>query len=287
MIAIKMNYKYKKNNNSEIIVTKNFIYKRFLKGSFDKKTIDSFCFLDKQFNKNPLIVSVLSAKDISLVLDKSFIKRGSKFIKIKKLSERSNGFYLLKKDKISNLNMSNIATCLYNFHFNSDGFTEGKKIFTATSKHYNVFLERAKKDKIFFYEIKDKIRKIFKETKFKYKKIRIHGDFLIENIFLNRQDYFYVDFGHLDKYSHDLFLKDVSSFYIDLLLKNKEDLAKHFLSKYLKLIKNKKIKSLIKVYNLNDLLFRYIINDGYYKKTDKNHSLLVLIKSNIKKTLND
>lgn len=285
-----MNYRYTKNNNSRIVITKNFIYKQFLKDSFDKKTIEKFCLLDKQFNKRPLMVDVLDKKDISYNWSNFFVKSGSKIIKMKRFPEESNGFCLLKKNKISKLNISNIVEQLYSFHFNSGGFIKKETILQPTGWHVDIFLERAKRDKLFFNTIKSQIKNIkktFKESRFEYKKIRIHGDFLISNMFFYKQECFYVDFGHLDRHCQDLFLKDVSSFYVDLILNKKDNLAKHFLSEYLNLVGDKKIKSLVDAYNLNDLFFRYIINDGFYKKTDKNDVSLKLIQANITKILNE
>ncbi len=284
-----MNVRCIKNNNSEVIIDTNFVYKRFLRGCFDKNTISRFCALDKLLNKEPLIIEVMDQKNVTFDGFKEQDKNKSSILKIKKIPIRSKLTYLIKKGVIDKKDILKIAKKLHHFHLISGGFST-RKIYPISNKwHIDPFL-KALKSNHFGKEIKDKkgkLLKIFKKPKTKYKKIMIHGDFIISNIFLYRNNFLCVDFGHLDKHSHDLFIKDVSSFYIDLILNKKEDLAKYFLARYIKLMKEKNIKKLIDIYLLDELMFRYLININYYGKTTRNKKVLEIIENKIIRILNE
>lgn len=283
-----MNYKYIRNNNSEIILSKNFVYKKFLDGCYDNKTIKNFCLLDKKFNHKPVIIDILKEENTPFALISKKKELIKKIIKMKRFPEKSNCFYLLEKNKITSLNMLDIAKRLYLFHLKSGGFATNRGHSLNYVNDFNIFLERAKKDKMFYNKVKKQLKVVqkgFEQSRLPYKTIRTHGDFLLSNIYLLKNKYYYTDFGHLERHSKDLFLKDISSLYIDLILNEKDELAQFFLLEYLKILDDKEIFPLIKVFNLKNLFFRYLICDGFYNKEDKNKLLLKGIQNNIYKIL--
>lgn len=188
---------------------------------------------------------------------------------------------LVKARKINKKIINSLTEILVQFHNNAptnkkiSNFAQPKIMKRKFNENFLTISKLGKIDPIFEYKLNSFLKNnndLFYQ-RIRESKIRdIHGDLYLKNIFIiNNKFYLYdrIEFNDYLRYAD--IVEDVAHLAMDLDFHHRADLAKHFISQYIKISNDKNIKNLVyfmmcfkACVRAKVSLFR--ANEVYYKK---------------------
>ncbi|NQS89444.1 hypothetical protein HQ584_06620 [Patescibacteria group bacterium] len=258
-----------KKTDAELIFDNDLVYKIFTTDIVDQQVLDDLLRLDKLANKNPHFLGI---KDVfETPFNETGIPKNSKVLVMRYLRNENSLTKLADGEKLSEENMKELGSILFNFHQESD--------INDVTLAQNYLISRFNKDLSLVEAVVQKdakilgihrhLRKLLEENK-QLLKHRIidnllvegHGDLNLDHIYLEDGVFCFIDFSHKKKYRTDCPTRDLAGIVLHLIEKNIMNLAKPMIDTYTELSNDENIQVLTKMQVAKKFLVKFFIYSG-------------------------
>lgn len=263
-----MTNKHIKKTDAELIFTKDCVYKIFTTNIVDDQVLDDLFRLDKLANTKPLF---LGKTDLEHSPFNAMNVEGNPTVMIMRLLNDIDSLSTRAQyNKITEDILESLAKTLYTFHQKTIFNLENDPTYFADrlSKDLKLVSDVVSKEPSInniFQKVldiveqnKDKIDKRSKE----HSVVEGHGDLNLDHIYLEGNDFCFIDFSHKKKYRVDDPTRDLAGIVLHLLELNKKGLVKPFVDFYKAKYSDEDFDLMLKLQLGKKFLVKYFIYFG-------------------------